>query len=216
MTAPTLSTRERLAWLAGIWRPYWLFAVGLLVLTLLSSAIAMLYPLAFRQAIDAIGDGSLQAQIGSIESLLGLILLGRLVAGLYPGFRAWMNNIIEKTVRERVFDSILGKDYRFFSSHRTGDLVTRLTDDIAEYPRIAWFTCSGIFRFIDSASKFIFCVTAMLLLDAELAIYAMAPVPIMLYVFYLARRQMGVTYEKQQAAVSRTNNLIESWQIGIA
>ena len=215
MSAASPSTRDRLAWLAGFWRPHWRFALGLLLLTLLSSAIAMVYPLAFREAIDAIGAGTLGERLASIEGVLALILIGRLIAGLYPGFRAWMNNIIEKAVRERVFNSILEKDYHFFSTHRTGDLVTRLTDDIAEYPRIAWFTCSGIFRFIDSASKFAFCVTAMLLLDAELAIYAMAPVPIMLYVFYLARRQLGLTYERQQQAVSRTNNLIESALSGI-
>ena len=43
----------------------------------------------------------------------------------------------------------------------------------------------------------------------------MAPVPIMLYVFYLARRELGTTYERQQEAVSRTNNLIESALGGI-
>jgi ATP-binding cassette subfamily B protein len=141
--------------------------------------------------------------------------VGRILAGFYPGLRAWMNNILEKAVRERVFASILEKDHVFFGRFRTGDLVTRLTDDVHDYPRIAWFGCSGLFRFLDSASKFVFCVTAMLLLDAQLALLAMAPVPVMLYVFYLARRELGATYERQQAAVSATNDLLESALSGI-
>ncbi len=210
MTARAATTRDRVAWLAGFWAPHRRFAAGLLALTLLSSALAIVYPLAFRVAIDAIGAGELGSRLYTVEGIFALILVGRLVVGFYPGFRAWMNNIIEKAVRERVFSSILEKDHTFFGTYRTGDLVTRLTDDIADYPRIAWFACSGVFRFIDSASKFLFCVIAMLLLDWQLALFAMAPVPIMLYVFYLARRELGNMYGRQQEAVSRTNNLIES------
>ena len=210
MTAATATARSRIAWLATFWRPHRGFALGLLAMTLLSSALAILYPLVFRAAIDAIEQGELGARLYSIEGVFLLILLGRLIVGFYPGFRAWMNNIIEKAVRERVFGSILEKDHTFFGRFRTGDLVTRLTDDIADYPRIAWFSCSGVFRFIDSLSKFVFCVLAMLLLDWQLALLAMAPVPLMLYVFYLARRELGTMYGKQQEAVSRTNNLIES------
>jgi ABC-type bacteriocin/lantibiotic exporter with double-glycine peptidase domain len=215
MTAPLHTNRERLAWLLGFWRPHRTFALGLVSLTLVSSAIAITYPLAFRMAIDAIEAGTLGTRLRSIEGVFALILVGRILAGFYPGFRAWMNNIIEKGVRERVFGSILEKDFTFFGKYRTGDLVTRLTDDIADYPRIAWFSCSGVFRFLDSATKFAFCVTAMLLLDAKLALMAMAPVPIMLYVFYLARRELSSTYERQQKAVSSTNNLLESALSGI-
>jgi ATP-binding cassette subfamily B protein len=215
VTAPAATARERLAWLYAFWRPHWRFALGLLLFTLLSSALAITYPLMFREAIDAIEDGTLVERILSIEGLFALILLGRLVVGFYPGFRAWMNNIIEKAVRERVFGSILEKDHTFFGRFRTGDLVTRLTDDIADYPRIAWFGCSGLFRFFESASKFVFVVAAMLLLDWQLALMAMAPVPVMLWVFYLARRELGSTYERQQEAVSETNDVIESAYSGI-
>ena len=215
MTALPATTRNRVRWLAGFWAPHVRFALGLLVLTLLSSALAIAYPLAFRFAINAIQAGSLADRLWSVEGVFVFVLVGRLIVGFYPGFRAWMNNIIEKAVRERVFSSILEKDHTFFGTYRTGDLVTRLTDDIADYPRIAWFACSGVFRFIDSSSKFLFCVIAMLLLDWQLALMAMAPVPIMLYVFYLARRELGTMYGEQQKAVARTNNLIESALGGI-
>ena len=101
MTAHAVTTRDRLAWLRSFWAPHWRFAVGLLLLTLLSSALAILYPLGFRWAINSIEAGSLGERLYSIEGFFALILVGRLVVGFYPGFRAWMNNIIEKAVRER-------------------------------------------------------------------------------------------------------------------
>jgi ATP-binding cassette, subfamily B, multidrug efflux pump len=218
--AVTMSTREHAAWLAAYWKPHRRFLIFLFFFTLVSSAVAIAYPLVFRKVIDGVysvldarrpENGRLYRLIG----ILALIALGRMVAGFYPGFRAWMNLKLERGIRERVFGSILGKDYTFFGKFRTGDLVTRLTDDIAEYPRISWFGCSGVFRFIDSLSKFVFCVAAMLFLNTKLALLAMIPVPFMLYVFYMARQELGTTYKKQQEAVSRTNNTIEAAFSGI-
>ncbi len=216
-----MTTREHLAWLLAYWRPHRLFALLLLFMTLMSTAVAVAFPLVWGVVIDGLhalppGGRLGDADLGRYSAILGAIALGRFVAGLYPGLRALMNMTIEKAVRERVFSSILDKDHTFFGRFRTGDLVTRLTDDIADYPRIAWFTCSGIFRFLDSISRVLFCVGAMFLTcDASLALLSLIPVPLMLWVFYLARRDLGATYERQQAAVSRTNDTLEAALSGI-
>ena len=78
-----------------------------------------------------------------------------------------------------------------------------------EYPRIAWFSCSGCFRFLDSSARVFFCVGAMVFYcDARLALLSMIPVPLMLWVFYLARKELATTYGAQQIAVSRTNDTL--------
>lgn len=209
------NTRERLAWLWGYWRPHWRFGLFLLLFTVVASVVTVAYPLVIRNVVDgmqrgfASGDARREA-LARWLGILGLIAFGRLLAGFYPGFRAWMNMVIDKGVRDRLFGSILGKGHRFFTAYRTGDVVTRLTDDIAEYPRIAWFACSGIYRFVDSFTRFALCVGAMVMLDARLALLSLAPVPLMLLVFYFARRELGETARRQQEAISRTNNALES------
>ncbi len=215
-----MTTREHIAWLLAYWKPHRRFLYFLFFFTLVSSGVAIAYPLVFRFVIDRIYSTIEAAQpenrdLYRLLGVLALIAVGRFIAGFYPAFRAWMNLKLEKDIREGVFGSLLEKDYTFFGKFRTGDLVTRLTDDIAEYPRIAWFGCSGIFRFVDSASKFVFCITAMLLLDARLALLSMIPIPIMLIVVYRAQQALGATYRRQQEAVSRTNDTIESAFAGI-
>ena len=218
---PTMTTREHLAWLGGYWRPHKAFAGVLVFWTLLSSAVAVAFPLVWKLVIEGLeelpaGSSLADADLDQFALILAAIALGRVVVGLYPAFRQWMNLNIEKAVRARVFGSILGKDHSFFGRFRTGDLVTRLTDDITEYPRIAWFGCSGIFRFIDSASRVFFCVGAMLIYcDVKLALLSMAPVPLMLWVFYLARKELSATYRAQQAAVSKTNYTLEAALTGV-
>jgi ATP-binding cassette subfamily B multidrug efflux pump len=222
MSAPiTMSTREHLAWLARYWRPHYRFAALLVLWTMLSSAVAVAFPLVWKMVIERLeslpaGAGLAASELRRFTAILLVIALGRIVVGLYPSFRQWMNLNIETAVRERVFSSILGKDHTFFGRFRTGDLVTRLTDDISEYPRIAWFGCSGIFRFLDSAARVFFCVGAMLIYcDAQLALLSMVPVPLMLWVFYLARKELATTYLAQQVAVSRTNDTLEAALSGI-
>lgn len=215
-----MKTREHIAWLLSYWKPHRRFLFFLFFFTLVSSGVAIAYPLVFRFVIDHIYSSLESARpenrdLYRLLGVLGLIALGRFIAGFYPAFRAWMNLRLEKDVRESVFGRLLEKDYTFFGKFRTGDLVTRLTDDIAEYPRIAWFGCSGIFRFVDSASKFAFCITAMLLLDARLALLSMIPIPFMLLVVYRAQKALGTNYRKQQEAVSRTNDQIESAFAGV-
>ena len=222
MTTPvTMTTREHLGWLANYWRPYRAFAALLVCWTLLSSAVAVAYPLVWKLVIEGLearpaGSPLGDADIGRFTAILAAIALGRIVVGMYPAFRARMNLTIEMAVRERVFGSIVEKDHTFFGRFRTGDLITRLTDDITEYPRIAWFGCSGVFRFLDSSARVFFCVGAMLLYcDARLALLSMIPVPLMLWVFYLARRELAATYRAQQTAVSTTNDVLEAALSGI-
>jgi ABC-type multidrug transport system fused ATPase/permease subunit len=215
-----MNRREHIAWLGAFWKPHRKFLVFLFFFTIVSSAVAIAYPLVFRRVIDGVyrsmaASNPQGAELTKLLGILALIAFGRFIAGFYPGFRAWMNLKLEKDVREKVFGSLLEKDYSFFGKFRTGDIVTRLTDDIAEYPRIAWFGCSGVFRFIDSSSKFLFCIGAMLLLDWRLALLSMIPIPIMIFVVYRAQRALAATYKKQQEAVSRTNSQIESAFAGI-
>ncbi len=220
-TAVTLTTREHLRWLGEYWRPHRVFAAVLVFWTLMSSAVAVAFPLVWMLVIDGLrelpeGQTLADGDLSRFAAILGVIALGRVIVGLYPAFRAWMNLNIEKAVRGRVFASILRKDHTFQGRFRTGDMVTRLTDDITEYPRIAWFGCSGIFRFIDSSSRVFFCVGAMLLYcDVRLALLSMIPVPIMLWVFYMARNALRTTYNEQQVAVSETNDTLESAFSGI-
>jgi ATP-binding cassette subfamily B protein len=61
-----------------------------------------------------------------------------------------------------------------------------------------------------------FCVAAMLFYcNARLALLSMIPVPLMLWVFYLARKELATTYSAQQVAVSRTNDTLEAAFSGI-
>ncbi len=213
---------KHLRWIWSFWTPHRAWLTVLVFLTLLSSAVTIGYPLVFRYLIDAINKG-LSAAVPEIAgtttwSLVGIIAaigLARSLAYLYPGFRAMLNAKLEMDIREHYFATIISKGHRFFQKFRTGDLVTRLTDDIGGFPKIAWFSCSGIFRAVESSSKFIFCMTFMLWMNWKLALLSIAPLPIMLYIFYHVRSALGQRAADRQKIISKTNDALEAAFSGV-
>jgi len=217
--APKLSFKEHVRWIWRYWRPHRHVLVFMFFFTLLSTTVAVAYPLVFRWVIDRVSGmfeaGGESEGIRSVMLILGAIAFAHFISRLYPAARAMINSRLERDIRDDVFGRLMLKDYHFNNRFRTGDIVTRLTDDIAEFPKVAWFSCSGIFRALESSSKLAFCLGAMIIMNWKLTALAVIPLPIMMWLFYRLRHKMRHYMEESQKYVSRTNNLLESAFTGI-
>jgi ABC-type multidrug transport system fused ATPase/permease subunit len=214
---------SRIAWIWGIWRERTGLIALLFALTLLSSLVAVTYPYLSKLLLDMLQRllENPESQAAASRELRRLALLilavgaAGFVAGLFPGIRASTNVLFDYIVRKKYFGAVLGKDYKFFSAFRSGDIVTRLTDDIYEAPKLSWFLCSGIFRAVESISKVAFCLTAMLLLDWRLTLLSLIPLPLMIVVFVLAQDRIYDTFRKNQEAISDINSQLEQSFSGV-
>lgn len=216
---PLRTIADHLRWIWQYWRPLKSRVLVLIALTLISTAVAVIYPLAFRWVIDKLSvvfaESTSLDKLGQIILVLSLIAIGRFIAGFYPAARAWTNLKIDKDVREDTFAHIMKKDFHFNNAFRTGDVVTRLTDDIYEFPKISWFSCSGIFRAFESSSKLLFCIGAMLTLSWKLTLISIVPLPIMTIVFYNLRNRIRQYVDETQRSISDTNDILEAAFSGI-
>jgi ATP-binding cassette subfamily B protein len=216
--APRLSFREHVQWLWRYWRPHRSILVALAFFTFMSTAVAVAYPLVFRWVLDRVSgifEAGPAAVVGPVMLVLAAIMVGNFIARLYPAARAMMNARLERDIRDDVFAEIMKKDYRFHHRFLTGDVVTRLTDDLSEFPKVAWFGCSGIFRAVESGSRLVFCIVAMVVMSPKLTALSVVPLPIMMWIFYTLRHRMHHYMEASQRSVSKTNNLLESAFTGI-
>jgi ATP-binding cassette subfamily B protein len=213
---------KHIRWIWRFWQPHkpWLFILGFL--TLLSSAATIGFPLVLKYVIDSLDENlrdnpALDAEELTIRlaAMIAIVGLVRSAAMIYPGVRAQVNNLLEKDVREYYFAQIVYKGYKFFQKFRTGDLVTRLSDDIFGFPKIAWFCCSGIFRAVESSSKFLFCMAFMIMMNWKLAMLAIIPLPVMLLIFYRIRVALTKASTERQQIFSRTNDELEASFSGI-
>ncbi len=204
-------------WIFNHWKQHKFYIVFLFILTLLSTTVTVAYPIVFKKYLDVLSqmvndhvkpDESLK-QVYNIIKIFIAIGLAKLVVSTYPSFRALMNLIFEYVLRKKYFDLIIEKDYKFFANFRTGDLVTRLTNDMSEFGRISWFMCSGIFRALDSFIKICFCMGVMFSMNWELTLYTIAPLPFMIVVFYFTSGKVYTTFDQNQKAISDINNQLE-------
>ena len=183
--------REKIAF---FWRYYKKYPYVLAVLILLTPVQAMLttyLPRLIQFSIDFVKDGQVPqagfaAWVVGVGTDLGLgpekflplafIALGVISFALYAfvqGHRAWMNRRLDWAFRQHAFDDITAKGPDFFNKFRTGDIVTRLTDDIDG--KLSWFACSGIFRLYEAVAMVVFVIIMMLSINPWLTLLTAAP-----------------------------------------
>lgn len=209
---------SHITWIYGIWKGRKGLVILLFLLTLLSSAVAVVYPYLSKLLIDMIQKllenpesvSAAEAQLRSFALVVLAVGVAGFLSNMFPGIRGASNNVFEYLIRTKYFRNIMEKDYRFFSAFRTGDVATRLTDDINDDgPKLAWFMCSGIFRAVEAFSKILFCLGAMFLLNWKLTLLALIPLPLMIVVFYIVQDRIYDTFRKNQEAISDINSQLE-------
>ncbi len=147
---------------------------------------------------------------------LALVLLGLIASSIYAFVqchRAWMNVKLEWLFRQDSFDGITTKGPDFYNKFRTGDLVTRMTDDVAE--KLSWFACSGIFRLYEATLMIVFTIAMMVLINPWLTVWTVGPLPLLILIFFKSSSLLDKRYDRLQTRISRFNDVMEACFSGI-
>ncbi len=213
-----MKSKSHIAWVWRVWREKKGLIGLLFFLTLLSSAVAVTYPYLSKLLIDLLErllqggteTTGAKAEINRLAMLVLAVGVAGFFANLFPGIRGAANIVFEYLIRTKYFKRIMEKDHHFFAAFRTGDIATRLTDDINnDGQKLAWFMCSGIFRAVEAISKIAFCLGAMFLINWKLTLLSLIPLPLMIVVFSIAQDRIYDTFRKNQEAISDINSQLE-------
>ncbi len=146
-------------------------------------------------------------------TLVGTGFIAFVIYAFVQSHRGWMNIRLEWLFRQDAFDGITTKGPDFFNRFRTGDLVTRMTDDVSE--KLSWFACSGIFRLYEALIMVIFTVAMMAAINPILTLWTAGPLPILILIFFKSSSPLDKRYDKLQKNISRFNNIMEACFSGI-
>jgi ATP-binding cassette subfamily B multidrug efflux pump len=142
---------------------------------LLATAFSLSIPWTVKSAVDALERDGLAARIGPyVLLILGLAVahgaarLGSRFAMLGAG--QW----VEHDIRADLYARLLALPAAFYQRHRTGDLMSRVSNDISTLRALAGF---GSVMLISTTLAFGGALTAMWLIDPWLTLFAMAPFP---------------------------------------
>ena len=142
---------------------------------LLATAFSLSIPWTVKSAVDALERDGTAAHIGPYVLLIlalaaahGAARLGSRFAMLGAG--QW----VEHDIRADLYARLLALPPAFYHRHRTGDLMSRVSNDISTLRALAGF---GTVMLIGTTLAFGGALTAMWLIDPWLTLFAMAPFP---------------------------------------
>lgn len=231
MQADKPGYESKIKWLARFWRKFPLVVFALLVLTPIQAMVDVAIPRMVGYTVDflqtetvtddwlAKGTAGLGARLGFdpiTAFALAFIAVGFIAVALYgsfQGLRAWMNCRLEWEFRQDAFNGITEKGPDFFQKFRIGDLVTRLTDDVAE--KLSWFACSGIFRLYEAVCRIAFILAMMIWIDPILTLWTAGPLPVLIAIYMRSGSVLDKRYDALQKCISAVNDRTEACFSGI-
>ena len=156
--------RPKMTWplvkrILGYLKPDWPQLLLVLLTIIASSYFALLPSMLTGRIVDEgfIG-GDLSMLMVLLATSLGVLILSNLIGVVKGYLNAWVAQHITYDMRNRMYDHLLHMSYRFFTSSKQGDIITRMTGDIESVQRVIGDTLSSI---ISNVAVLIIAVIAM-------------------------------------------------------
>ncbi len=221
---------DKIKWFWRYYRRYRYVLMVLIFLTPVQVAFQVSIPRLIEFTVDYVKSGEVTNTVANWLNDIGtglglstaatfaltLVLMGLIANALYAfiqGHRAWMNLKLEWLFRQDAFNGITDKGPDFFNKFRTGDLVTRMTDDVAE--KLSWFACSGIFRLYEALLMVAFSLVMMASIDMKLMLWSAGPLPILIIIFFKSASVLDKRYDFLQKKISNLNDVMEACFSGV-
>jgi ATP-binding cassette subfamily B multidrug efflux pump len=156
------------------YRPYRKQLVGGLVCVFFANVFQIAGPYIMKLAIDGLGGSELTGR--RVAGLGALIVIAALVGGAFRyGMRELMNGIsrrIENDLRDDFFGKLMHLDAAFHGATRTGDLMSRATNDTSA---VRMAVGPALMYTVNTALSFVFALSLMIWISPRLTLFAMIP-----------------------------------------
>jgi ATP-binding cassette subfamily B multidrug efflux pump len=204
-------------WFAHFWRQHRIKMFLVLLLTVLTIVVKTIFPILLKYIIDAMeGDFQVDSVLTLLWIYLAVGILQELLSRGLPLFRAVLNLTFSAIIRQTYYKLFTQKTPAFFQKYQTGDLLTRLTDDIdGQWDRIEWYSCSGVLRPIEASLILIFSLSVMFYYSWTLTLFSFLPLPFLVLILIKAQDKMVHYARAKQTAISDCNNHLETCFSGI-
>ena len=190
-----------------LFRPYRFQVIAVAVLILLTASIGVVNPLLIRTVFD---DGLFPASGGpDMELLWTLAAIMSSIAianGLMGVLQVYMTNHVGQSVmrdlRDSVYAHLQGMSLGFFTSTRTGEIQSRISNDVGGIQSVVTSTLTDT---LSNTVIFLSTLVAMLILSWQLTIVAVATVPFFFALTkFVGKKRRAVTAEAQRSMAEVT------------
>ena len=174
---------------------------------MIGSSIASVYPARIvGQVVDKIVASELNGDWlwTQLVILVGIILVAYITESIWTNLIFMGYYEIQKELRVKLLRNNLMKKIPFYAHFRTGDIITRSSEDVMTIGDMMGF---GMFALMNSTLMVTVSIYMMVTtISLPLTIVAVLPLPILSYLVYKWGFDLEEEYNKAQNAVSQLNN----------
>ena len=190
-----------------LFQPYRFYVISVAILILLTASIGVINPLLIRTVFDS---GLFPASGGPDMKLLWIlaaVMTSIAVAnGLMGVLQTYMTNSVGQSVmrdlRDRVYAHLQGMSLGFFTSTRTGEIQSRISNDVGGIQSVVTSTLTDT---LSNTVIFLSTLVAMLILSWQLTIVAVATVPFFFALTrFVGKKRRAVTSDAQRSMAEVT------------
>ncbi|MGY6560741.1 MAG: ABC transporter ATP-binding protein [Luteibaculaceae bacterium] len=183
------------------------------IFIILSNLFAVYAPQIIREAVDTITEISLEIYEadGVVSDALKdrIVKIGLYLALLYvfvavmKGFFLFLtrqtiiivSRYIEYDLKNSIYQHLQSLSLGFFKANNTGDLMNRMNEDVS---KVRMYLGPAIMYSANLVVLFIMAIIFMLMVNVELTLYVLAPLPVMSVCVYFVSHQINVKSEAVQ------------------
>ena len=186
-------------------------AVSILAI-LVTAALGLVNPILLGLIID---DAIADRDLGELYLYVGLMVVIPIVAGLIGVGQSYLNAVIGQRVmsdlREGLYSHLQRLPLRFFTETRTGEIQSRLSNDVGGIQRVVTETATSI---VSNAAIAISTIVAMWILDWRLALISLGMVPIFaVLTWQVGKTRREITMKTQRTLADMTTILEETLSV---
>jgi ATP-binding cassette subfamily B protein len=144
--------------------------------------------------------------IPRLELLVGIMVGITIVTGAIGVLQTYVTNRVGQRVmeelRNRLYEHLQGMSLRFFTGTRTGEIQSRLTNDVGGIQSVVTDTATSL---LSNIVTLLSTLVAMLILSWQLTVLSLAITPLFVYYTYRAgrvRRQITMQAQESKAEIS--------------
>jgi ATP-binding cassette, subfamily B, bacterial len=184
-----------------LFRPYRGRTALILVSILVTSGLGIVNPLLIQVVFDDALFVEGGPNLGLLYALVGVMVAIPIVSGLLGVGQTYLTNIVGNRVmqdlRDRLYAHLQSMPLAFFTGTRTGEIQSRLANDVGGVQTVVTSTASSILSNVVTVSS---SLVAMVILSWQLTVVSLILVPLFVFLTWrVGRVRRAVTAETQES-----------------
>src|SRR6266481_536808 len=192
---------------AQAFSPYKFQIVLVLVAIILTTVLGLVNPFLIQYIFDdAIGKRNLNL----LFIFVGIMFIMPIITGIIGVGQTYLNNVIGQQVmrdfRNRLYTHLQSLSLRFFTSTRTGEIQSRLSNDVGGVQGVVTNTATSI---VSNVSTVLSTIIAMIFISPILTLVSLGLLPLFLWITYKVGNVRRTTSKETQKSMASLTAMMQ-------